>query len=56
MRIINELTPAALAYGLDKNKTEAIAVYRLRRRPLRYLILAVGEEMVEVKSASGILT
>ena len=36
-RIVNEPTAAALAYGLDKKKDETIAVYRLRRRHVRYL-------------------
>jgi molecular chaperone DnaK len=37
MRIVNEPTAAALAYGLDKKKEELIAGLRLRRRHLRYL-------------------
>ncbi len=37
VRIVNEPTAAALAYGLDKKKDETIAVYRFRRRHVRHL-------------------
>jgi molecular chaperone DnaK len=53
LRIINEPTAAALAYGLDKNKNETIAVYDFGGGTVDISILAVGEGMVEVKSTNG---
>jgi molecular chaperone DnaK len=53
LRIINEPTAAALAYGLDKNKNETIAVYDFGGGTFDISILAVGEGMVEVKSTNG---
>ena len=53
MRIINEPTAAALAYGLDKKKDETIAVYDLGGGTFDISILEVGEGVVEVKSTNG---
>ena len=53
MRIINEPTAAALAYGLDKKKNETIAVYDFGGGTFDISILEVGEGMVEVKSTNG---
>ncbi|MBI1747195.1 MAG: molecular chaperone DnaK, partial [Acidobacteria bacterium] len=53
VRIINEPTAAALAYGLDKKKDEIIAVYDLGGGTFDISILEVGEGVVEVKSTSG---
>src|SRR5438132_10663180 len=53
MRIINEPTAAALAYGLDKNKNETIAVYDFGGGTFDISILEVGEGVVEVKSTNG---
>jgi molecular chaperone DnaK len=53
MRIINEPTAAALAYGLDKKKDETIAVYDFGGGTFDISILTVGEGMVEVKSTNG---
>jgi molecular chaperone DnaK len=53
LRIINEPTAAALAYGLDKKKDETIAVYDLGGGTFDISILEVGEGVVEVKSANG---
>ncbi|MFZ0980680.1 MAG: molecular chaperone DnaK [Candidatus Acidiferrales bacterium] len=53
LRIINEPTAAALAYGLDKKKDETIAVYDLGGGTFDISILEVGEGVVEVKSTSG---
>ncbi len=53
MRIINEPTAAALAYGLDKKKDETIAVYDLGGGTFDISILEVGEGVVEVKSTAG---
>ena len=53
LRIINEPTAAALAYGLDKNKDETIAVYDFGGGTFDISILTVGEGMVEVKSTNG---
>ena len=50
VRIINEPTAAALAYGLDKKKDETIAVYDLGGGTFDISILEVGEGVVEVKS------
>src|SRR5450432_882447 len=53
MRIINEPTAAALAYGLDKKKDEKIAVYDFGGGTFDISILEVGEGIVEVKSTNG---
>jgi molecular chaperone DnaK len=53
LRIINEPTAAALAYGLDKKKEETIAVYDLGGGTFDISILEVGEGVVEVKSTNG---
>src|ERR671921_438139 len=53
MRIVNEPTAAALAYGLDKKKDETIAVYDLGGGTFDISILEVGEGVVEVKSTNG---
>jgi molecular chaperone DnaK len=52
-RIINEPTAAALAYGLDKQKDEKIAVYDFGGGTFDISILEVGENVVEVKSTHG---
>ena len=52
-RIINEPTAAALAYGLDKEEDEKIAVYDFGGGTFDISILEVGENVVEVKSTSG---
>jgi molecular chaperone DnaK len=53
MRIVNEPTAAALAYGLDKKKDEIIAVYDFGGGTFDISILEVGEGVVEVKSTNG---
>src|SRR5215468_8368371 len=53
MRIINEPTAAALAYGLDKKKHETIAVYDFGGGTFDISILEVGDGVVEVKSTNG---
>jgi molecular chaperone DnaK len=52
-RIINEPTAAALAYGLDKQDDEKIAVYDFGGGTFDISILEVGENVVEVKSTNG---
>jgi molecular chaperone DnaK len=52
-RIINEPTAAALAYGLDKQEDEKIAVYDFGGGTFDISILEVGENVVEVKSTNG---
>lgn len=52
-RIINEPTAAALAYGLDKQKNETIAVYDFGGGTFDISILEVGEGVVEVKATNG---
>ncbi len=52
-RIINEPTAAALAYGLDKQKDETVAVYDLGGGTFDISILEVGDNVVEVKSTNG---
>ena len=52
-RIINEPTAAALAYGLDKESDEKIAVYDFGGGTFDISILEVGENVVEVKSTNG---
>jgi len=53
LRIINEPTAAALAYGLDKKKDETILVFDLGGGTFDVSILEVGEGVVEVKATSG---
>jgi molecular chaperone DnaK len=53
LRIINEPTAASLAYGLDKKKEEAIAVYDLGGGTFDISILEIGEGTFQVKSTSG---
>jgi len=53
LRIVNEPTAAALAYGLDKKKDEMIAVYDFGGGTFDISILEVGEGVVEVKSTNG---
>lgn len=52
-RIINEPTAAALAYGLDKNKAEKIAVYDLGGGTFDISILELGDGVFEVKATNG---
>ena len=52
-RIINEPTAAALAYGLDKNEDQIIAVYDFGGGTFDISILEVGDSVVEVKSTNG---
>jgi molecular chaperone DnaK len=53
LRIINEPTAAALAYGLDKKSEEKIAVYDFGGGTFDISVLEVGEGVVEVKSTNG---
>lgn len=53
LRIINEPTAAALAYGLDKKKDETILVFDLGGGTFDVSILEVGDGVFEVKSTSG---
>jgi molecular chaperone DnaK len=53
LRIINEPTAAALAYGLDKKKEEKIAVYDFGGGTFDISVLEVGEGIVEVKATNG---
>ena len=53
LRIINEPTAAALAYGLDKNRNETILVYDLGGGTFDVSILEVGDGVFEVKATSG---
>lgn len=52
-RIVNEPTAAALAYGLDKGKSETIAVYDLGGGTFDISILELGDGVFEVKSTNG---
>src|SRR6266850_139466 len=52
LRIINEPTAAALAYGLDKKKDETIAVYDFGGGTFDISVLEVGEGIVEVKATN----
>src|SRR4030067_786635 len=52
-RIINEPTAAALAYGLDKKKSEKIAVYDLGGGTFDISILELGDGVFEVKATNG---
>jgi molecular chaperone DnaK len=53
LRIVNEPTAAALAYGLDKKKNETIAVYDLGGGTFDISILEIGDGVFEVKSTNG---
>ena len=53
LRIINEPTAAALAYGLDKNTNKTIAVYDLGGGTFDVSILEIGDGVFEVKSTNG---
>src|SRR5205807_7035114 len=53
LRIINEPTAAALAYGMDKKKEETIAVYDLGGGTFDISILEIGEGVFEVKATNG---
>ena len=53
LRIINEPTAAALAYGMDKKKDETIAVYDLGGGTFDISILEIGDGVFEVKATNG---
>src|SRR5919201_3908404 len=53
LRIVNEPTAAALAYGLDKKEDETIAVYDFGGGTFDISILEVGDNVVEVKATNG---
>ncbi len=53
LRIINEPTAAALAYGLEKKKEEKVAVYDLGGGTFDVSVLEIGEGVIEVKSTNG---
>ena len=53
LRIVNEPTAAALAYGLDKKSDETIAVFDLGGGTFDISVLEVGEGVVEVKATNG---
>lgn len=53
LRIINEPTAAALAYGLDRKKAEKIAIYDLGGGTFDISILEIGEGVFEVRSTNG---
>jgi molecular chaperone DnaK len=53
MRIINEPTASALAYGLDKKKSEVILVFDLGGGTFDVSLLEVGEGVIEVKATNG---
>jgi molecular chaperone DnaK len=53
LRIINEPTSAALAYGLDKKKAEQIVVYDLGGGTFDVTVLETGDDIVEVKATGG---
>jgi molecular chaperone DnaK len=53
LRIVNEPTAAALAYGLDKKKDETIAVYDFGGGTFDISVLEVGQGVVEVKATNG---
>src|SRR6478609_2783688 len=53
LRIVNEPTAAALAYGLDKKGNETIAVYDFGGGTFDVSVLEVGDGVVEVKSTNG---
>jgi molecular chaperone DnaK len=53
LRIINEPTAAALAYGLNKNKNEKVAIYDFGGGTFDVSILEIGDSVVEVRSTDG---
>ncbi len=53
LRIINEPTAAALAYGLDRKKNEKVAVYDLGGGTFDISVLAIGDDSFEVMSTNG---
>jgi molecular chaperone DnaK len=53
LRIINEPTAAALAYGLDKKKEEKVAVYDLGGGTFDVSVLEIGEGVIEVRATNG---
>jgi molecular chaperone DnaK len=53
LRIINEPTAAALAYGLDKKKEEKVVVYDLGGGTFDISVLEIGEGVIEVKATNG---
>ena len=53
LRIINEPTAAALAYGMDKKKAGTIAVYDLGGGTFDVSVLEIGDGVFEVKSTNG---
>ncbi len=53
LRIINEPTAAALAYGLDKKKSEQIVVYDFGGGTFDVSVLEIGDDTIEVKSTGG---
>lgn len=53
LRIINEPTAASLAYGLDKKRSEKIAIYDLGGGTFDISILEIGEGVFEVRSTNG---
>jgi molecular chaperone DnaK len=53
LRIINEPTAAALAYGLEKKKEEQVAVYDLGGGTFDISVLEIGEGVIEVKATNG---
>src|ERR1700726_2088706 len=53
LRIINEPTAAALAYGLDKKKSETVLVYDLGGGTFDVSILDIGDGVVEVRATAG---
>jgi molecular chaperone DnaK len=53
LRIVNEPTAAALAYGLDKKSNEKIAIYDFGGGTFDISVLEVGDNVVEVKSTNG---
>jgi molecular chaperone DnaK len=53
LRIINEPTAAALAYGFDKKKNEKIVVYDFGGGTFDVSVLEVGDDVIEVKSTDG---
>ncbi len=53
LRIINEPTAAALAYGLDKNEDETILVFDLGGGTFDVSVLEVGDGVIEVKATNG---
>ena len=53
LRIINEPTAAALAYGFDKTENKTIVVYDLGGGTLTFLSLEIGDGVFEVKATNG---